>query len=79
MLLAQLEIPLDCIEWLAAFSERTGIPLMLDPAPAAALRALPVREIPPDVIQRQTPRMIEGAKAVCRHLDEIREEIRGRR
>ena len=34
MLLAQLEIAIECIEWLAAFAERHGIPLMLDPAPA---------------------------------------------
>lgn len=41
-------------------------------APIAALRALPVRYVPPDLIQRQTPRVLEGAKVVCAHLDEIR-------
>ena len=41
-------------------------------APIAALRSVPVRHVPPDVIQRQTPRMIEGAKTVCAHLDEVR-------
>lgn len=43
-------------------------------APVAALRKVPVRYVPPDLIQRQTPRMIEGARAVCRHLDEIRQK-----
>jgi ribokinase len=36
-LLAQLEIPLDTIEYLATFAERHQIPLMLDPAPAKDL------------------------------------------
>jgi ribokinase len=38
-LLAQLEIPLETVEYLAAFADQTQIPLMLDPAPA---RDLPV-------------------------------------
>lgn len=41
-------------------------------APIAALRALPVRYVPPDFIQRQTPRVVEGAKVVCAQLDEVR-------
>jgi iron complex transport system substrate-binding protein len=41
-------------------------------APIAALRSVPVRYVPPDLIQRQTPRMIEGARAVCEHLDHVR-------
>lgn len=41
-------------------------------APIDVLRDIPVRSIAPDVIQRQTPRMIEGARAVCAHLDEVR-------
>jgi len=36
------------------------------------LRALPVREVPPDLIQRQTARIAQGARAVCAHLDEHR-------
>ena len=40
--------------------------------PIASLRALPVRYVPPDVIQRQTPRIVEGAKVVCAHLEEVR-------
>src|SRR3984885_16116979 len=35
-LLAQLEIPLETVEYLAQFAERHNIPLMLDPAPAPA-------------------------------------------
>ena len=38
----------------------------------AAVRELPVRYVPADVIQRQTPRIVEGARVVCEHLDEIR-------
>jgi iron complex transport system substrate-binding protein len=41
-------------------------------APAAALRELPVRYVPPDLIQRQTPRILEGTRVVCEHLDEVR-------
>ena len=37
VLLAQLEIPLESVEFLAAFAEQHGIPLLLDPAPARAL------------------------------------------
>src|SRR5271166_4594630 len=36
-LLAQLEIPLETVEYLADFAERHDIPLMLDPAPACEL------------------------------------------
>jgi iron complex transport system substrate-binding protein len=41
-------------------------------APAAALRAIPVRYVPADLIQRQTPRILEGARVVCAHLEEVR-------
>ncbi len=41
-------------------------------APVAALRALPVRYVPPDLIQRQTPRIVQGARLVCEHLEEVR-------
>ena len=36
-LLAQLEIPLETVEYLADFAQRNNIPLMLDPAPAQQL------------------------------------------
>jgi ribokinase len=36
-LLAQLEVPLETVEYLAQFAERHGIPFMLDPAPAREL------------------------------------------
>ena len=45
-LLAQLEIPLETVEYVAMFAERHGIPLMLDPAPA--------RELPGDLLRRVT-------------------------
>jgi ribokinase len=37
IILTQLEIPIDTISWLTAFSAQHGIPLMLDPAPATQL------------------------------------------
>lgn len=37
IVLTQLEVPLESVEWLAKFCKREGIALMLDPAPAAAL------------------------------------------
>jgi ribokinase len=45
MLLAQLEIPLECIDWLAGFAARHDIPLMLDPAPAAILPRSTLRNV----------------------------------
>jgi len=41
--LAQLEIPLETVEYLAEFAGKNGIPLMLDPAPA--------RELPASLLQ----------------------------
>ena len=41
-------------------------------APVALARALPVEHVPPDLIQRQTPRIVEAARIVCEHLDEVR-------
>lgn len=40
--------------------------------PVTALREIPVRYVPPDFIQRQTPRIAQGARVVCEHLDEVR-------
>lgn len=37
MLLTQLEVPIDTVDYLAQFAERHNIPLMLDPAPARDL------------------------------------------
>lgn len=36
------------------------------------LRGLPAYYVNPDHIQRQTPRIVEGAKAVCSALEEVR-------
>jgi ribokinase len=44
-LLAQLEIPLETVEYLAHFAERHDIPLMLDPAPARELSARLLRRV----------------------------------
>ena len=38
----------------------------------APLRELPVYYVHPDLIQRQTPRILEGARAVCAALDQVR-------
>lgn len=40
--------------------------------PVAALRALPAYDIPPDSIQRQSPRIVEGIRAICTHLERHR-------
>ncbi len=37
MVLAQLEIPVESVEWLAELCFQEGVPLMLDPAPARVL------------------------------------------
>ncbi len=36
---------------------------------SAALRAIPARYISPDGIQRQSPRILDGVRAMCAHLD----------
>jgi len=45
ILLAQLEIPLESVEFLASFAEQHGIPLLLDPAPARGLPAALLRRV----------------------------------
>jgi len=44
IVLCQLETPLETVEYLAVLTERFGVPMMLDPAPARALR--------PDLLRR---------------------------
>lgn len=44
IILTQLEIPLDTVDYLAQFAGRKNIPLMLDPAPA--------RDLPPSLLRR---------------------------
>lgn len=39
----------------------------------APLRALPVFYVDPDLLQRPAPRILEGAKAVCSALEQVRE------
>ncbi len=56
-------------ETAAGFSERwAGLP--------SPLNAVPAHYIPADLIQRATPRLLEGARLVCRHLDAEREKQR---
>jgi ribokinase len=45
ILLAQLEIPLESVEFLADFAGRHNIPFMLDPAPALALPAALLKKV----------------------------------
>ena len=40
--------------------------------PLAALRAIPARYIAPDSIQRQSPRIIDGIRAICAHIEAVR-------
>jgi len=44
-LLAQLEIPLETVEYLSQFAEQGGIPFMLDPAPSCELPAALLRRV----------------------------------
>ena len=44
IVLCQLEVPLETVEYLAVLTERYGVPMMLDPAPVRALR--------PDLVRR---------------------------
>jgi iron complex transport system substrate-binding protein len=41
-------------------------------APVVALRSLPAFYVDPDLIQRQTPRILEGARIVCAALESVR-------
>ena len=41
-------------------------------APVGALASLPVFYVDPDLIQRQAPRILEGARIVCAALDSVR-------
>jgi iron complex transport system substrate-binding protein len=38
----------------------------------ASMRHVPVYYVPPDLVQRQTPRVLEAAALICRSLDEAR-------
>jgi ribokinase len=78
IVLSQLEIPIETVEYLAAICDREGMPLILDPAPAA--------DIPPSLFNRVawlTPNESEAAfyihgsaHAANGHLpDEIAKEL----
>lgn len=43
---------------------------------AQPLRQLPAYYVNPDLIQRQTPRIVEGARAVCAALEQVRSSRR---
>jgi iron complex transport system substrate-binding protein len=43
----------------------------------AAVQANAMFFVPPDLIQRQTPRILEGARLICGQLDKVRAERRG--
>jgi iron complex transport system substrate-binding protein len=45
-------------------------------APVAVLRSLPAFYVDPDLIQRQTPRILDGAKSVCAALEQVRNNRR---
>lgn len=63
MILTQLEIPLDTVEYLAEFAERNNIPIMLDPAP--------VRDLPSSLLRRLswiTPNETEIQKILKREI-----------
>src|SRR3954454_8017876 len=45
MILAQLEVPMETVEYLSEIAERYHIPLMLDPAPARAISKAVLRRV----------------------------------
>lgn len=45
IVLAQLEIPMETVEYLAELCEREGVPLMLDPAPSQTLSPVVMRRV----------------------------------
>jgi ribokinase len=69
MFLAQLEIPMETVEYLTEFAKKNGIPLMLDPAPA--------RELPASLLQRVswiTPNESETLTLLRRSEKELAED-----
>lgn len=67
LLAARPEVALggSSAETAAGFTARwTGLP--------PPLGMIPAYRIPPDLIQRPTPRLLEGARLVCAHLDAVR-------
>ena len=64
-ILAQLEIPLETVEYLAQFAERHEIPFMLDPAPARELSAPLLRRV-----SWLTPNETETCELLKESLDE---------
>jgi ribokinase len=69
MFLAQLEIPMETVEYLAEFADKNGIPLMLDPAPA--------RELPASLLRRVswiTPNESETLTLLRRSEKELTED-----
>ena len=40
------------------------------------LKAVPIFYVEPDLVQRPTPRILEGAKAICSALEQVREKRR---
>lgn len=45
MILTQLEIPIETVEYLAMLARKLGVPLMLDPSPARSLRSRLLKSI----------------------------------
>lgn len=67
LLAARPEVALggSSAETAAGFAARwAGLP--------SPLGMIPAYHIPPDLIQRPTPRLLEGARLVCAHLDAVR-------
>jgi ribokinase len=65
MILTQLEIPFETVEYLAEFASTHGIPLMLDPAPA--------RELPESLLRRVswiTPNETEIAQLLAETISD---------
>jgi ribokinase len=69
ILLTQLEIPIETVEYLAAIAVREGIPLVLDPAPASPLPASLLK-----CVDWLTPNETEACSLLKRPPGELSEE-----
>jgi ribokinase len=78
IILAQLEIPLETIELLAAIARRENIPLMLDPAPARALPSsllASVDWLTPNETETQTLLQRGTTELSSEHLEDAAQQL----
>ena len=78
ILLTQLEIPMETVEFLCMVARRAGVPLMLDPAPALALPAHVLRGVTyltPNETEAATLRGLPGQEFTAEQTREAAEAL----